>query len=1494
MFDFKPIIVNCVLCFTNKPQYMRKFFLFACTIIFFGKIYSQDFSNKGKEFWIAYPAHVDGTGSVMGLYLTANTNTSATIQVGGTTTLTQNITANQVTKIFLGTGAGNNATNTGVYLDVADGVQTNRAIKITAPQPIVVYAHIIRSARSGATLVLPTPVLGTEYLLPSYQSINSGGGSTSGRGVFAVVATQPNTTIEVTPSVVGLNGRAAGVPYQITLASPGDCYQFQSTALQDISGTTVKSIATGTSGCKPIAVFSATTWTAMDCNGASGGDNLYQQVFPNRSWGKQFVTAPFIYRNTTIYRVYVQDPTTIVQYTNNGVTTTLPTASLNATGKFYEIKTPNPLLINGDKPIMVTQYINSQTCNSGCTSGSTANSCMADPEMVILNPVEQTLSDVTFFSAHSNHVPSGQTNIRTHYVNIIINKNYKNTVKIDGAAPIGTFIDIPSSNYAYVQADLTASSATNPIHRVTADTSFAAIVYGYGNVESYGYNGGTNVVDLYQYVTLQNQFASVNFPATCKGTSFKYSITLPYQPLSIEWDFSGSPNLSPNTNVVNNAPVFDSSFVKDGKTLYVYKLPGNYTYTAAGNYSIKVLVNNPTTDGCSGIQEINYEVTVYDKPKADFGINSTGCLNEPISFTDSSKGNGRTINRWIWNFGDGTVDSVKNPTKTYTNYGTGTYAVKLTAITDIGCNADTTINVAVTSKPIANFTFSDTTCVNKNLIFINTSTNAFGTIDKWYWDFGNGIKDTATNGNNKTTVYNTAGNYTAGLFVQTTSGCKSVTTNKNFNIGHTPVVGFILPEVCLSDASAVFIDTTSIVGGNLSALTYNWNFNVTGVTPGPTPAFSTTKNGTTKYNKADNYQVKLKVTSPQGCTDSLTKAFTVNGSIPVANFDVLNANSLCSNQKVSIRNTSTVDFGNITKVEIFWDVVGNPTVKQVDDTPTVNKIYDHLYPNFQQPATKTFTIRFLAYSGGICVNALEKTVTVNASPKVQFVTMPGICFDASPRQILQATEIGGVSGANPAFTYSGNGVTSTGVFNPAITGVGTFPIKYVYTSDKGCKDSATQNITVWPSPVAKFGVSTPTCEKNALTFTDSSVANFGNITTWIYNFGDGNNLNRNNNTAFTKIYNTANIYTATLRVVTDSGCTSTIFTKPIKVNSLPVVDFTLPNICLPNGRGTFNSTSTIADGSEALFTYRWNFGDPNNTTTSTLKSPTHQYTALPPVGGYNVQLKVTSKDGCIDSLTKSLTTIFPQPKAGFFTIPTNGEICVGDTLFFKDTSKGLTSNVVSWRWNLGNGITATSKDTFRVYTDSGSVQVSLFIFNNQGCVSDTAIKTIIVHPYPKLEIGPDLFVLEGGYVQIKPNYYATNPSFKWTPATYLDSDTVANPKASPPTDFKYYAVLKGIGGCSVRDSVKITLLKAPEIPNAFSPNGDGINDFWEIKYLESYPEAIVEVFDRNGNIVMKTTNGYIKWDGRRNSKPLPVGTYYYIVSPGNGRKPMSGSVTIIR
>jgi hypothetical protein len=471
---------------------------------------AQDFSNKGKDFWVIYTGHQVST-----VRFTSTSSPSNAVAYNGQTT----------------------------------GIGTNKGIHIVADHPVVVYSHILNSARSGSTLVLPTNVLGREYYVSAYKSVSGGGGAVR-RSEFALAATQDNTTVEITAVVADANNTyPANTPFQVTL-NRGDVFQYQSANDADLTGTYIKSIATATSPCKPIAVFAGSTWTALGCAAASSGDNLYQQLFPLVSWGKEYITSPFVLRSYDVFRIMVKDPTTVVQV--NGVTLSAATLINNTYYEFNTNGNNTPRRITSDKPICVVQYMITQNCDG----------VNADPEMIILNSVEQTLKDITVLSARNDLTPPA-TNITRHFLNIIVKTSALGSLRIDGAPYLSAAVAIASTQYSYLQEEVTASTNVNPSHRITCDSGFLAIAYGYGNVESYGYNAGTNIRDLYQFVSVQNQYATVNFPAACKSSPFYFSMTFPYQPAQITWDFGG---LFPNVTI--NNPVYDSTWIVNGKQYY--------------------------------------------------------------------------------------------------------------------------------------------------------------------------------------------------------------------------------------------------------------------------------------------------------------------------------------------------------------------------------------------------------------------------------------------------------------------------------------------------------------------------------------------------------------------------------------------------------------------------------------------------------------------------------------------------------------------------------------------------------------------------------------------------------------------------------------------------------------------------------------------------------------------------------------------------------------
>jgi len=245
----------------------------------------------------------------------------------------------------------------------------------------------------------------------------------------------------------------------------------------------------------------------------------------------------------------------------------------------------------------------------------------------------------------------------------------------------------------------------------------------------------------------------------------------------------------------------------------------------------------------------------------------------------------------------------------------------------------------------------------------------------------------------------------------------------------------------------------------------------------------------------------------------------------------------------------------------------------------------------------------------------------------------------------------------------------------------------------------------------------------------------------------------------------------------------------------------------------------------------------------------------------------------------------------------SNEVCLGDAFNFTDLSQatGDAEAIVQWHWDFGDGSTPSLvQNPSHNYLDDDTYTVSLYVFNNRGCVSDTMEQQIVVHPYPQVNAGPDVFVLEDGYIILNPTASGSGLSYSWSPGLYLDNPNIMKPRFTPGQDQLYVLTVTGVGGCATDDDVFVKVLKSPVVPNAFSPNKDGVNDVWNIQYLDSYPGCTVEVYDRYGNRIMQS-RGYNKpWDGKVNGKDIPVGTYYYIINPKNGRKPLSGSITILR
>ncbi len=139
-------------------------------------------------------------------------------------------------------------------------------------------------------------------------------------------------------------------------------------------------------------------------------------------------------------------------------------------------------------------------------------------------------------------------------------------------------------------------------------------------------------------------------------------------------------------------------------------------------------------------------------------------------------------------------------------------------------------------------------------------------------------------------------------------------------------------------------------------------------------------------------------------------------------------------------------------------------------------------------------------------------------------------------------------------------------------------------------------------------------------------------------------------------------------------------------------------------------------------------------------------------------------------------------------------------------------------------------------------------------------------------------------------------TYSWSPSIGLSATNVANPIASPSQTTVYTVTVTNAAGLTTVLYVTVNVVEDYNVTptNIITPNGDGINDYWVIDNLDSYPDNEVQIFDKAGRILYQVKNYQNNWDGTINSNLLAEGTYYYVINFGSGKKIKKGYITIIR
>ncbi len=708
--------------------------------------------------------------------------------------------------------------------------------------------------------------------------------------------------------------------------------------------------------------------------------------------------------------------------------------------------------------------------------------------------------------------------------------------------------------------------------------------------------------------------------------------------------------------------------------------------------------------------------TMAQAPVANFTASVTsGCSPVSVTFTDQSTGAPKF---WNWDFGNGQLSSVQNPT---VSFAPGTYSITLVVRNNDGVNSITKTNLIVSNpSPNAAYTADKTiSCLPAVINFKDVSNANAGTLNDWFWDFGDGSTSTLQN---PTHTYTTAGYFNVYLRVKSTTGCQSEAYNGRYIRVVTGVkANFDVagPSTCQAPYNVTYKNLTSGPGN----LTYSWDLG--------NSATSTAVSPPATYPAAGSYTVKLTAQSDFGCSDVIQKVVPING---IATTFTAPAN-ICLGSPASFQSTSSPApvkviwrFGDGTTSTLLnpsktFTAPGAYTVKLVSTfascmdsvTQTVN-VYDKPLASFTSAktnscktplavtfnntspdavssnwtfgdgstgsshpnathtynATGSFNVTLDITDSKGCKNTTTIPSFVNIfAPNVQIASLPpGVCVGQvfNPR-----TVVGSVDGVASYSWDFGDGTPADPAQFPvhsyATTGVKI--VKVTITTGDGCTATTQGSVQVGNKPIVDFTADRSTaCRSDLVTFTNISTPRAGSTAVW--DFYDGDTSMRFDplphqfkDTGFQQVK----------LVVTSNGCSDSMYhNTQVKVLP-PIANFKYKlTDCLNKNFITFIDTSLI-DPSDPTLTYEWSFGDAGNTIDNTKGSTSFVYPGPPSTSLYNVKLKVSTST-CTDEIIKPVQLI--NDPAAITTARTT--YCRNEPVKFQSLNN--TAFIKEYRWSI--------------------------------------------------------------------------------------------------------------------------------------------------------------------------------------------------------------------
>lgn len=1416
-------------------------------------IQSEDeLSNRGNDFWLGFAfqekmkqkSGVSAEAQLSVYISTTDQPAEVVVEIPGQPGAvgfpkTLSLQPNSVVEVTgFPTGDTNNYYNTGGFPDTrlyATGVQ-DKGIHVytTNGTPVSVWMHTYADNNSAAgAMVFPTNTWSSEYVVQSYGGTTNAGTPNS---YFFVIAAEDNTEIEFTPTNDILNADQAslfteGHTAANVLYAKGGTYRVTLNKGQVFNAM---GIIQGNNGLDLTGTKVKTTCGKKIAVFAGNGRVLVNRLGCSSGSGSDHLVQQ-MFPTSAWGTKYLTAPTKTMEHNLFRVVVKDPTTVVKRNGATLTGLVNNLYYQFDSKVPELIESDKPINVIQYIVVGSCGDSGgEGDPEMIILSPVQQAIKNVTVYSAGIKRSGANNNN-SAHYINVIIEKEAieNQSFKLDN-------IDFNSNTQVNI-----GSATGYGSQMVLMKNAFKV----HPKDPNY-YYANFRVADKQAHtISSDYDFVAIAY-GMGNGESYGYNAGTAVKNLSsvkIAINPEGVDTSSTAVRTAKNNPVTLRIALPHNPHLVdriVWDSGTDPRITPMGN-------NEGEIDAVTG--KAKYEGTI-DIEGRTFYIYSS-----PVQYKFSEEGISRM---------------------TATAYGTF----------ESECGGEDRQRIAViVGRDNIDFSFS-ASCGNPNVHFINNTTPMPGsTITKWHWDFGDGT--TFDSQTPPPHTYNTDGGvYQYMVKLTTTNSVGTITTDSlevDFSGGIETHFAIDDASVC-SGETVTFDPSLSQVTGTTSGDPIKWTWNFGDGTQEVINGASSPVQ-THVYTQPGKYIVRLLQETDSGCGHTYIDSVTVGASPESKMSAPLEA---CINTEVQYTDLSTVSVGTIG--EWLWTFD--------DGTTSTEKNPKHIWTTH---GDHTVTLTVKSVEGCDAINTATHTIKVLPLPVADFVAKMPLCVneptvfeDASSSQLqgVALSEWGWDFGDGSPYRYKNVGDSVQHIY----TQPGNYTVRLWVTNSGGCvSDTTSKIITISPQPKPDFAVNDICITDGQLQFNAVNNEPAAPVTSWKWNFGDGSP--EVTTAAAQHTYQTGGIYDITLIGTTATEC-ETAITKQIKVTDKPTPAFSIANeaaLCSDSPVLLTNASVVNGYGDISRIEIYWDYANAPNTK-ETYDAPftnnvyQHKYPnpTTTPTASYKIVLRAYTNATCYDEISKDIV-INAMPVAQLSALPA---ICQ-DVLPFPLTQGRDARNLPGNGVYSGRGVTPAQEFSPQL-AGPGVHNITYTYTTTTGCVNSVTAP-IEVYPSPVIDYKETVYVKEGERIMLSPRITAggTQPVFKWSPALHLDDPTTRTPICTIPKDLDnitYLLEVEDENGC--KDNMAITVVQLRELvpPNTFTPNGDGVNDIWEVEYIDAYPGLTLEIFNRYGKRVFNATRDKKSWDGKYKGEDLPVGTYYYIIDPKNGDKLISGSVTIIR